>query len=155
MVISMADCIYFAFYCSFCYMLRRSSATRRKMKYYILFNTFLVVLGVFLPWIHPGLFVVGLRGIDTMDGKIVLTLAFIGFLMISYELITRRGQFYWLYGGIGFAVLIVTSMVLYNYFQNNYSSGPGIYLSFLGGLQLTGSYVVFLFKHGRRLPPPT
>ncbi len=124
------------------------------MQYYILFNTFLIILGVFLPWIHPGLFVVGLRGTNTMDGKIVLVFALIGFLTVSYELIKRKERFYWLYGGVGFATLIVTSLVLYNYYQNNYSSGPGIYLSVLGALQLTGAYVVYLFRQGRRLPPP-
>ena len=124
------------------------------MQYYILFNTFLIILGVFLPWIHPGLFVVGLRGTNTMDGKIVLVFALIGFLTVSYELIKRKERFYWLYGGVGFATLIVTSLVLYNYYQNNYSSGPGIYLSVLGALQLTGAYVVYLFRQGRRSPPP-
>lgn len=128
---------------------------REQMQYYILFNTFLVILGVFLPWIHPALFVVGLRGIDTMDGKIVLVFGFIAFLIISYELIKRTERFYWLYGGAGFAVLIYTLVVLYNYYyQNNYSSGPGIFLSLLGGLQLTGIYVVYLFRQGRH-PPPT
>lgn len=125
------------------------------MQYYILFNTFLVILGVFLPWLQPGLFVAGHRGIQTSDGKVVLAIALIGFVMISYELIRRKERFYWLYGGVGFAVMIITSLVLYNYYyQNNYSSGPGVYLSLLGGLQLTGTYVVYLFTQGRRSPPP-
>lgn len=123
------------------------------LQYYILFNTFLVMAGVFLPWIHPGLFVVGLRGIEMIDGKIVFLLACIGFVTISYEIIRKRGRFFWLYGAVGFLILMVTALVLYNFYQNNYSSGPGIYLSALGGLQLTGSYIVFLFKQGRRSPP--
>lgn len=125
------------------------------MQYYILFNMFLVIFGVFLPWLQPGLFVAGHRGIETNDGKIVLIIAVIGFVMVSYELIKRKARFYWIYGGVGFAVLIITSLVLFNYYyQNNYSSGPGIFLSLLGGLQLTGTYVVYLFKQGRRPPPP-
>jgi len=120
------------------------------VKYYILFNTFLVIIGVFLPWLQPGLFVAGHRGIETSDGKVVLAIALIAFLMVSYELIRRKERFYWLYGGAGFAVTIITSLVLYNYYyQNNYSSGPGVYLSFLGGAQLTGTYVVYLFTQGK------
>jgi hypothetical protein len=125
------------------------------MQYYILFNTFLIILGVFLPWLQPGLFVAGHRGIETSDGRVVAVIALIAFLTISYELIKRKERLYWLYGGAGFAVTIITSLVLYNYYyQNNYTSGPGVYLSLLGGVQITGTYVVYLFKQGRRSPPP-
>ncbi|MFQ5779575.1 MAG: hypothetical protein ACE5HN_02160 [Nitrospiria bacterium] len=121
------------------------------MQYYILFNTFLVIFGCFLPWIHPALFVVGMRGIEMVDGKIVLGLGAIGFLSISYELLMKKERFYWLYGIVGFVVFIIAVLVLINYYQNEYSSGPGIYLAALGGLQLTGAYVVVLFKKGRRV----
>lgn len=122
--------------------------------YYILFNTFLVALGAFLPWLHPGLFVVGLRGIDMMDGKVILGLALIGFLAAAYQLVQKRGRFYWIYGLVGFLILLVTILDLFTFYQNRYPIGPGIYLAALGGLQVTGAYIVMLFRSGRGGPPP-
>lgn len=124
------------------------------MLYYILFNTFLVALGCVLPWLHPGLFVVGLRGIDMMDGKIVLGLALIGLLAAAYQLLRKGERFYWVYGLIGFLILIISMLDLYTFYQNRYPIGPGIYLVALGGLQLTGAYILFLLKQGRGTPPP-
>lgn len=124
------------------------------MLYYILFNTFLVALGTVLPWLHPGLFVVGLRGIDIMDGKVILALALIGLLAASYQLLQKRGHFYWIYGLIGFLILIVSALDLYNFYQNRYPIGPGIYLTTLGGLQLTGAYVLTLLRQRRGASPP-
>ncbi|MBI3804303.1 MAG: hypothetical protein HY282_11140 [Nitrospirae bacterium] len=124
------------------------------MVYYILFNTFLVALGAFLPWLHPGLFVVGLRGIDMIDGKVILLFALIGFLVASYQLIQKRGRFYWLYGVVGFLILLVTILDLYTFYQNRYPIGPGIYLALLGGLQITGAYILMLLRPGRGASPP-
>ncbi len=123
------------------------------MLYYILFNTFLVALGCVLPWLHPGLFVVGLRGIDMVDGKLILGLALIGFLAASYQLLQKRGR-YWVYGLIGFLILIISALDLYTFYQNRYPIGPGIYLAALGGLQLTGAYVLVLLRQGRGSSPP-
>lgn len=124
------------------------------MVYYILFNTFLVALGCVLPWLHPGLFVVGLRGIDIMDGKVILGLALICFLAASYQLLQKRGRFDWIYGLIGFLILIVSALDLYTFYENRYPIGPGIYLAALGGLQITGAYVLMLFRQRRGSPPP-
>lgn len=124
------------------------------MQYYVLFNMFLVVVGCFLPWTQPGLFVVGLRGIDMKDGKIIVALALIGFATISYHLLKKQERFYGLYGAIGLAVLVVTGMDLYIFYMNRYPMGPGIYVSAVGGLQLAGSYIVWIITKGRRSPPP-
>lgn len=124
------------------------------MLYYILFNTFLVALGCVLPWIHPGLFVVGLRGIDMIDGKVALGLALIGLLAASYQLLQKRGRFYWVYGLIGFLILMIATLDLYTFYQNRYPIGPGIYLVALGGLQLTGAYILFLLRQGKGASPP-
>ncbi len=116
------------------------------MIYYILFNISLVTLGCFLPWLHPGLFVVGLKGYQMIDGKVILALALIGFSVAAFQLLQRRGRFDWLYGLIGFAILMITALDLYTFYLNRYPIGPGIYLVALGGLQLTGAYLFLLFN---------
>ena len=120
------------------------------MQYYILFNTALVIVSCFLSWIEPKIFVITLRGFQMIDGKIVLVLALIGFISICYELLRKKAQLFWVYGLVGFIITIITSMVFYSYYQNNYSGGPGIYLAALGGIQLTGTYVVYLFQQGKQ-----
>ncbi len=120
------------------------------MQFYILFNTFLVMFGCFLTWIEPKIFVIAMRGIDMIDGKIVFGLGLIGFLTISYELIRKNRQFYWIYGVVGLVIVVITGVVFFNYYQNNYNGGPGIYLSALGGVQLTGTYVIVLFQSGKK-----
>ncbi|MFQ5598831.1 MAG: hypothetical protein ACE5GK_12380 [Nitrospiria bacterium] len=116
------------------------------MQFFILFNTFLVMYGCFLTWIEPKIFVVAMRGIDMIDGKIVFGLGLIGFFGIAYELIRKRKAFYWVYGGVGLIVTVISGVVFFNYYQNNYNGGPGIYLSALGGIQLVGSYVAVLLQ---------
>lgn len=120
------------------------------MQYYILFNTSLVIASCFLSWIEPKIFVIAMRGIQMMDGKIVLVLGMIGFVTICYELLRRKEQLYWVYGLTGFIVAIITGMEFYSFYQNQYSGGAGIYLAALGGIQLTGSYVVVLFQKGKQ-----
>lgn len=124
------------------------------MLYYTLFNLALVILGCFLTWLHPGLFVAGHRGIQTLDGKIILGLALIGFLNVSFQMILRKKGLDWVNGLVGFSIFIVSGLVLYEYFQNRYPIGPGVYLTTLGGLQLTGTYILFLLRQGRRVSPP-
>lgn len=119
------------------------------MQLYILFNSFLVMFGCFLTWIEPKIFVVALRGIEMMDGKIVFGLGLLSFIAVSYELIRKKTQLYWLHGVLGLAVTVVSGVVFFNYYQNNYNGGPGIYLSALGGIQLVGSYVVVLFQRAK------
>jgi len=116
------------------------------VQFYILFNTFLVMLSCFLQWIQPKIFVTNIKGIETFDGKIIFGLGIIGFLAVSYDLITRKKRFTWITGIVGFIVFIITSMLFYNYSQYEYVLGPGMYLAALGSVQLTGSYVVFLFR---------
>ncbi len=113
---------------------------------YILFNTFLVMLGSFLNWIEPKIFVVALRGIEMMDGKLVFGFGLVGFIGVAYELICKKKQLNWLYGVLGLAVTVISGVVFFNYYQNNYNAGPGIYVSTLGGIQLVGSYVVLLLQ---------
>lgn len=120
------------------------------MGYYILFNMALLLLGCSLPWLHPALFVVGLRGIDMIDGKAILILAFFGFLTGAYQLIWKKEGFYWLYGTIGLVTGVITGMDLYQFYQSRYPVGPGLYLAALGGLQLIGCYLVTLFRGGGR-----
>lgn len=81
-----------------------------------------------------------------LDGKIILVLGLLGFATICYELLRKKAQLYWVYGLLGFLITITTGMVFYNYYQNRYSGGAGLYLAALGGIQLTGTYVVFLFQ---------
>lgn len=116
------------------------------LQLYILFNTFLVMFGCFLTWIEPKIFIIAMRGIDMIDGKIVFSLGLVSFLFISYELIKKRKQFYWVYGAVGLVVTVILGVVFFNYYQNDYHGGPGIYISALGGIQLVGSYVVVLFQ---------
>ena len=121
------------------------------MRLYHLFNAFLVLAGCFLPWIHPGLFVPGLRGVEMFDGKVALSLALIGFGTASFQLIQKKEGLDWLFGGIGLAIGVIAGMDLYIFYRNRYSIGPGLYLTALGGLQLTGSYVLILYRRmGRR-----
>ncbi len=122
------------------------------MPYYILFNTFLIIASCFLTWIEPKLFVISMRGFQMLDGRIVLVLGIIGFAAICFELLRKKVRLYWVYGLIGFITIIVTGMVFYSYYQNQYSGGAGIYLAALGGIQLTGTYVVFLFQQGKAPP---
>lgn len=116
------------------------------MQYYILFNTSLVIASCFLGWIEPKLFVIAMRGFQMLDGKIILVLGLLGFATICYELLRKKAQLYWVYGLLGFLITIITGMVFYSYYQNQYSGGAGLYLAALGGIQLTGTYVVFLFQ---------
>lgn len=123
------------------------------MRYYILFNMLLIAFGCLLPWLIPGLFVVGLRGIQMMDGKIVLALAVIGLLAIAYHLVSRRG-FDWLYGVVGLATAVISGMDGYSFYKSGYTIGPGVYLVALGALQLIGSYIVLLIEGGEKKFPP-
>jgi hypothetical protein len=52
----------------------------------------------------------------------------------------------WVTGVVGFIVFIIIVMLFYDYSRNEYILGPGMYLVALGSLQLTGAYVVSLFK---------
>ncbi len=124
------------------------------MRYYILFNLVLVIFGCFITWLHPGLFVAGHRGIQTFDGKIILGLGLIGFLNVSIQMIWRKKGLDWLNGLIGFLIFIVSSLVFYDYYQNRYPIGAGLYLTSLGGLQLTGAYILFLLRQGKGASPP-
>jgi len=116
------------------------------VQYYILFNMLLIIISSFLTWIEPKLFIITMQGFQMIDGKIVLVLGILGFVSICYELLRRKTRLYWIYGLIGFLVMIVTGMVFYSYYRNQYSGGAGLYLAALGGIQLTGTYVVFLFQ---------
>lgn len=117
------------------------------MQFYILFNLTLVIASCFLTWIEPKIFVVALRGIQMIDGKIVLILGLIGFISICYELLRRKAALFWVYGFVGFIISIIVGMEFFSFYQNDYSGGPGLYLAALSGVQLTGTYVVYLFHH--------
>lgn len=122
------------------------------MPYYLLFSLLLIVAGSFLPWTHPALFVILLRGIDMLDGQILLALTCAAIVCVLYHLVWRRSPrwTWWLYGFVGIIVVMVTGFDLFLFYKNRYPTGPGIYLSFLGGVQLLGS-VVF-YKVRRRTP---
>ncbi|MEC4678143.1 MAG: hypothetical protein VST69_05255 [Nitrospirota bacterium] len=122
------------------------------MQYYILFNTVLLIVSSFLTWVEPKLFIITMKGFQMIDGKIVLVLGILGFVSICYELLRRKAQLYWIYGLIGFMTMIITGMVFYSYYQNQYSGGAGLYLAALGGIQLTGTYVVFIFQPRKPAP---
>ncbi len=119
------------------------------MQYYILFNSLLVIASCFLSWIEPKLFVIAMRGIQMVDGQIVFVLGFISFVTICYELLRRKEQLYWVYGLTGFIISIIAGMEFYSFYQNQYSGGAGIFLATLGGIQLTGSYIVVLLQKGK------
>ncbi len=136
------------------------------MIYYIVFNLILMIIGCFLPWLHAALFVVRLRGIDMLDGKVVFGLATASFLWILYQRLTGvtmpanrpppldaedsssslptgpvRPQWPLPHGVVGLAVVAITGLDLYVFYKNRYPIGPGIYLSFLGGAQLVGCFL--------------
>jgi hypothetical protein len=117
------------------------------MPYYLLLNIGLITGGCFLPWVHQTLFVVRLRGVDMIDGKVLLILAVAALLVLLYQQITKRSPRWigWAYGMIGGAVVLITGLDLYDYYNQLYPVGPGIYLCFLGGVQLLG-HAVFRFK---------
>ncbi len=107
------------------------------------------MFGCFLTWIEPKIFVVEMRGIDMIDGQIVFGLGLVGFLFVSYELIKKRREFNWVYGVVGLIITVISGVIFFNYYQNEYHGGPGIYLSALGGIQMVGAYVVILFQQGK------
>ncbi len=125
--------------------------------YYILLNLILIAIGCTLPWLHPALFVVRLKGIDMVDGKVIFVLALMGFVGVLYQLIQKRGVttraggrgFFVFYGVVGLAVVAITGLDLTLFYKNNYPIGAGIYLSFLGGIQLVGCFLK------NQLGPPT
>ncbi len=116
------------------------------MKFFIFYNTALVVASCFLQWIQPKIFITNIKGIETFDGKLVFGLGVIGFLAASFDLIIRTELLAWVTGLVGFIVFIVIAMLFYDYSRNEYVLGPGMYLVALGSLQLTGAYVISLFK---------
>ena len=120
------------------------------MQLFCLYNTVLVIVGCFLTWIEPKIFIVAMRGVEMIDGKIVLGLGGIGFLIIFFDLILKRKRFLWAYGLVGFTISIIIGVVFFNYYRNQYDGGPGIFISALGAVQLTAAYVSFLFSE--RLP---
>ena len=120
------------------------------MYLFILFNTLVVMYGCSLIWIEPKLFNIAMHGLEMMDGKVVFALALTAGIAVLFELIFKKRSLSWLYGILGLAIVIVTGVVFFNYYKNAYNSGPGIYLAALGGLQLTGSYVVLLFRQGKQ-----
>jgi hypothetical protein len=124
-----------------------------KIPWNILFNLTLIVVGCFLPWLHSALFVVRLRGVEMVDGKVVLGLAAAGFLWMLYQILLGKKASLpneepapssrpFFYGVIGLAVVAVTGLDLALFYQKGYPIGPGIYLACLGGAQL----VVYFFK---------
>lgn len=116
------------------------------MYFYVLFNTFLVIASCFLTWIEPKIFVIEMRGIQMIDGKVVLTLGTIGFITCVFEMLRKKRKFFWVYGMVGFLISIITAVVFFNYYQHEYRGGPGIYLAALSGVQLTGTYILHLSK---------
>ncbi len=83
-----------------------------------------------------------------IDGKVLLTLAVTALLVLLYQQIRKRSPRWvgWAYGMIGGAVALITVLDLYDYYNQLYPVGPGIYLCFLGGAQLLG-YAVFRFRN--------
>jgi len=113
---------------------------------FCLYNTVLIIAGCFMTWIQAGIFIVTLRGIQLPFGRVVLVLGLIGFLILLLELIQRKKRFIWAYGPVGYTSFLVLGVTFLNHYRNQYISGPGIFISALGALQLTAAYVFFLFQ---------
>lgn len=120
------------------------------MYLFILYNALMVMYGCSLIWIEPKIFNVAMRGLEMLDGKIVFGLGATVCIVVLYELLRKKKSLSWLYGVLGLLIVIITGVVFFNYYINAYNSGAGIYLATLGGLQLVGSYVVLLFRQGKR-----
>ena len=114
------------------------------MSAYLFFNIILVIFGCFLPWVHAAIFVVRLRGIDMMDGKVLLAFAILALLFFLYQTIRKESLRLMAYAAFGIVILAITGLDLYIFYMNQYPIGPGIYLSFLGGAQIFGCSIFYL-----------
>jgi hypothetical protein len=108
-------------------------------------STLLILVGVFLPWIHPGLFIVMTRGIDIKDGQVVLACGLIASVISIYGILRRWKVLGWAYLFFGLLSVAISGAELYDFWQHQYNAGPGLYLTFVGGLWLTLTPVLALF----------
>jgi len=127
-------------------LVSKGSGRFYQVQLFCLYNTVLIIVGCFMTWIEPKIFIVAMRGIEMMDGKIVLFLGALGFFAALADVIRKKTRFIWAYGLVGFTVSIIIGVVFFNYYRNLYNGGPGIFICTLGALQLTAAYVNFLFK---------
>lgn len=108
-------------------------------------STLLIMIGVFLPWIHPSLFIVTARGIDIKDGRLLLAFGLIASVAAIYGIFRRWKFLGWIYLFIGLFCAAVAGLELYDFWQHKYNVGPGLYLALVGGLQLALAPFVGLF----------
>jgi len=107
-----------------------------------------VIVGCFLPWTHAAIFVVRLRGWEMMDGKIMFAIAVSALCLLLYQTIQKRQIVLMIYGVMGLAIAAITGLDIYLFYMNNYPTGPGVYLSFLGGAQI---FVYSVFNKMKRV----
>ncbi len=69
-----------------------------------------LVLGAFLPWMQVGIF--QQRGIDTLDGGLVLAAGLLGLIVAGHNLARGRNEYRWAYLPGGILALIVVLVAL-------------------------------------------
>ncbi|HET6371471.1 MAG TPA: hypothetical protein VFG95_09755 [Nitrospiria bacterium] len=113
------------------------------------FSTLLVLIGIFLPWIHPSLFIVMTRGIDIRDGQVLLVFGLIASLISIYGILRGWKMLGWLYLLIGLFCAAVSGAEIYDFWRRQYNVGPGLYLTLVGGAQLALAPVLARFGQFR------
>ena len=106
------------------------------MRYFILINWILVMTGCFMPWLYPKLFVIGMDGIDMVDGKVILALAIVGIVVSMVQFRVQRKGLFMLQGLLGLGIIAISGMELLVFYQRAYPVGPGLFLVFLCATQI-------------------
>lgn len=70
----------------------------------------MLVLGVFLPWMQVGIFQE--RGIDALDGGLVLAAGLLGLIVAGHNLARGRNEYRWVYLPDGVLALIISLVAL-------------------------------------------
>jgi hypothetical protein len=118
------------------------------MQIYLLFNLVLIIFGCFLPWVHSAIFIVRLNGIEMMDGKVIFAISLFALFFFFFRWIRGKECLWGVYSVCGLMIIAVCGLDLYQFTQNRYPIGPGLYLSLLGGVQ------VFVCSLYSKLNPP-
>lgn len=99
-------------------------------------STLLILIGVFLPWIQPSLFIVTTRGFDIKDGQVVLACGLVASVVSIIGILRGWKLLGWAYLFLGLLCVAISGGDLYDFWQHQYNTGPGLYLTLVGGLWL-------------------
>jgi len=107
-------------------------------------STLFILIGIFLPWIDPSLFVQVTRGIDMKDGRLILVLGLTASFISIIGILRGMGVLRWFYLFFGLLCFCISGADLYFFWKSEYNVGPGIYLTLIGGAQLALSPLLAL-----------